>query len=53
MIEGRVPAGRNVTRQGARVELSGRFTLEEGVPLREKEGRGVDYFEGNVTCLLI
>ena len=53
MVEGGVPAGRNVTRQGARVQMSGRFTLEEGVPLRKKKCWRVDYLEGNATSLLI
>jgi hypothetical protein len=48
-----VPAGRNVTRECALVESSRCITLQEGVPLREKERWGVDNFEGDAACLLI
>lgn len=48
-----VPAGRNISRECALVESSRCITLQEGMPLREKERWGVDNFEGDAACLLI
>ena len=48
----RVSAGRNVMRECALMESSGRITLEEGMPLWEKESRRVDNLEGDAMCLV-
>ena len=45
--------GQDVTQKGAEVQMSGHFTLEEGVPLWKKKCWRVDYLEGNAMSLLI